>query len=137
MNDWFRSYLDDHHQKVRIHDKLSHSKLISHGVPQGSTLGSLLFLIHIHNVFTDLQYEIILYTDNATVLVHAKSLPDAFTAANEYLVKVYNNLLGSKLILNIAKSKFMILTPQPHRLVRNPDQVLSINNIPILEANNF
>ena len=31
----------------------------------------------------------------------------------------------------------MILTPQPHRLVRNPSQVLSINNIPILEVNNF
>ena len=31
----------------------------------------------------------------------------------------------------------MILTPQPHRLVRNPNQVLSINNVPILKANNF
>ena len=31
----------------------------------------------------------------------------------------------------------MILTPQPHRLVRNPNQLLSINNIPILKVNNF
>ena len=106
-------------------------------MPQGSILGSLFFLIYINDVFTDLDYETTLYADDATVLVHAKSLPDAFTAVNETFIKVYNNLLGSKLILNITKSKFMILTPQPHRLVQNPNQVLDINNISILEVNNF
>ena len=94
-------------------------------------------LIHINDVFTDLDYETIWYADNANFLVHAKSLPDVFTAANKSLEKVYNNHLVSKLILNTAKIKFMILTPQPHRQVRNPNQVLSINNIPILEVNNF
>ena len=108
-------------------------------MPLGSILGPLLFLIYVNDVFTDLDYETILYPDDATILVglHAQSLRDAFAAANGSLEKVYNNLLVSKLILNIAKTKFMILTPQLHRLVRNSNQVCSINNIPILEVNNF
>ena len=63
---------------MRIYDKLSHSKPISHGVLQDS----LLFLIHIKDVFIDLDCETILYADDATILVHVQSLPDVFTAAN-------------------------------------------------------
>ena len=137
VNDWFRDYLNGRQQKVRINDKYSNLKPISYGVPQGSTLGPVLFLIYINDVFQNLDYETILYADDATVLVHAKSLPDLFNTANESLNIVHNNLLINKLTLNIAKTKFMILTPQPHRLVRNPDHVISVNKIPISEVSKF
>ena len=96
-----------------------------------------MFLIYLNDVFQDIDYETILYADDATVVVHAKSLSDLFWAVNESLNLFHNNLLVNKLTLNISKPKFMILTPRPHPLARNPDHVISINNIPISKEHNF
>ena len=137
VNDWFRNYLNNRQQKVRINDKYSDVKSISFGVPQGFTLGPLLFLIYLNDIFQDIDCETILYADDATVVIHAKSLSNLFWAANEFRNIIHNNLLVNKLTSNISKTKFMILTPRPHRLARNPDHVISVNNIPISEVHNF
>ena len=123
--------------KVQIKDKYSDIKPISYGAPQGSTLGPLLFLIYINDAFQDIDFETILYADDATVLIHFKSLSDQFTIGNESLNLIHNNLLANKLTLNYSKTKFMILTAQPHRLARNTDHVISVNNTPISEVHSF
>ena len=137
VNDWFRNYLNNRQQKVRINDKYSDVKPVSFGVPQGSALGPLLFLIYLNDVFQDIDYETILYADDATVVIHAKTLSDLFRGASESLNIIHNNLLVNKLNLNISKTKFMILTPRPHRLARNPDHVISVNSFPISEVHSF
>ena len=43
VNDWFRDYLNNRQQEVRINDKYSDVKPIPFGVPQGSTLDPLVF----------------------------------------------------------------------------------------------
>ena len=44
--DWFRSYLHERKQKVTINGYVSETRIIKHGVPQGSVLGSILFLLY-------------------------------------------------------------------------------------------
>ena len=55
-NDWFRSYLTNRQQFVSIDGENSTLKLMSHGVPQGSVLGPLLFLIYINDLHNAIKY---------------------------------------------------------------------------------
>ena len=65
-----RSYLKDRFQQVKFEDEISESKLIKFGVPQGSVLGPLLFLLYINDIKA-MESEIcklILYADDTNIL---------------------------------------------------------------------
>ena len=65
--DWFRSYLTERYQYVDYNGASSSPKLLTIGVPQGSILGPLLFIIYmndIHTVSNSLNF--ILYADDTT-----------------------------------------------------------------------
>ena len=67
---WFFSHLDNRQQKCCIDGKLSDSCTIKCGVPQGSILGPLLFLIYINNLPTCLKYSRArMYADDTTISV--------------------------------------------------------------------
>ena len=55
-NKWFNSYLSDRYQFVTTNGKESDVKLIKHGVPQGSVLGPLLFLLYINDLHNSIKY---------------------------------------------------------------------------------
>ena len=67
---WFFSYLDNRQQKCYVDGKLSDSCTITCGVPQGSILGPLLFLIYINDFPTCLKYsKARMYADDTTISV--------------------------------------------------------------------
>ena len=73
INQWFSSYLNDCTQTTQIADHISNKASISFGIPQGSVLGPLLFLLYvndIHQCFTKLKFY--LFADDTNILFAEK-----------------------------------------------------------------
>ena len=75
------------------------------GVLQESNLGPLLFLIYGNHLFLNTTAELIMYTDDMTLIVPGKSKADLVNIANERLVRVFSWLTNNKLSMNTAKTK--------------------------------
>ncbi len=70
---WFKSYLSERTQKVIIGDTFSDSRPITCEVPQGSTLGPLLFLCCVNDMPVSVKCKLLLYADDSVLLVSDKN----------------------------------------------------------------
>ena len=68
LYDWFKSYLSDRFQRVVIKGQLSNLVKILAGVPQGSILGPLLFILYIDDIINDIETNILLFADDTSIL---------------------------------------------------------------------
>ena len=68
---WFISYLSNRTQAVKISNSLSEFKPITIGVPQGSILGPLLFIIYVNCLPLSVNCKTIMYADDTTLLFSA------------------------------------------------------------------
>ena len=127
---WFDTYLTNRKQQVTINNSKSDFQHISCGVPQGSILGPLLFLLFINdlplytnNVFTDL------YADDTTLY----DVQDSVEQIENNLQSALNNLHiwcgGNGMILNSSKTKVMLVTTnQKRQKLINDNLALKFNN---------
>ena len=131
--DWFKSYLSDRTQKVYINGFLSESRNVTHGVPQGSVLGPLLFLLYIN----DMPYcsEILkfhLFADDTSIFFSHKNQHELEIIVNNELKKVSDWLSANRLTLNVAKSNFLLLSKKKSTSFKTN---IMINDTPIVEKN--
>ena len=71
---WFKSYLGNRKQFVSIGDCKSESRVISKGVPQGSILGPILFLIYINDLEKSTTLLSLLFADDTSFLIRGSNL---------------------------------------------------------------
>ena len=127
---WFSSYLLKRKQKVFVNNTLSDSEDIICGVPQGSILGPLLFLIFINdlplnidNVLTDL------YADDTTLYCTGKSQTFIEKQLQAALHELSTWCKQNGMLINTAKTKVMLLTTPQKRIHLNKDMLqLTLNN---------
>ena len=106
---WFESYLTDRKQYVFYNGISSEVMKITCGVPQGSVLGPLLFLIYINdlpNISDKLQF--FLFADDTNIYFDSHDLKEIEKTVNEELKKLTLWLNVNRLALNVSKTNFVI-----------------------------
>ena len=106
---WFTSYLSNRKQYVSVNGHTSEYLNISCGVPQGSVLGSLLFLIYINDLPSVSKYlRFYLFADDTNIYFEAKDLKTLQKIMNRKLRHAKKWLDANKLALNIDKTNFVV-----------------------------
>ena len=129
---WFESYLTDRKQYVFYNGVSSDLKTISCGVPQGSVLGPLLFLIYINdlpNISDKLQF--FLFADDTNIYYESNDLKNLEKTVNEELKKLSLWLNLNRLALNISKTNFVIF--RSSQKVPNHSVTLLMNKKALLQ----
>ena len=121
INDWFQSYLKNRTQTIQIGEHLS-TKLISPcGVPQGSVLGPLLFLLYINDIhLCSDKLKFYLFADDTNILYADKNLKAIEQTVNVELNNVHDWLTTNRLTLNTKKSNFLIFRPRQKKMHFSP-----------------
>ena len=106
QNDCFRSFLTSRKQCVSMGGFFSQTKIVKCDVPQGSTLGPLLFLIYINDLANALEKSIVHHLADDTNLLYGNKNPSViFDVINSELKLVTDWLRANKLSLNKSKTK--------------------------------
>ena len=128
---WLASYLSHRQQCVMIHGHASTYNTVVCGVPRGSVLGPLLFLLHITDLFhVSNLLSIILFADDTNIFFRHNDLPSLVSILNVELARVSSWFNANKLTVRPDKSKFIIFHPRCKQ-INLSDIHISINNSPI------
>ena len=108
-NQWFRSYLTNRQQFVSISGYNSQKRHVEFGVPQGSVLGPLLFLIYINDLPNAIKNsQTNLFADDTCLLSSDSSLESLETKVNGDLVELSSWLQANKISLNATKTEVLL-----------------------------
>lgn len=102
-----KNYLSNRIQRVKIGNVLSQPLRINMGIPQGTVIGPILFLVFINDLLCIPDLEINSYADDSVILFQGNNWEHAYWEAVKGMRLVYDWLMKSKLKLNIEKTKFM------------------------------
>ena len=132
-NKWIESYLTNRSQFVYIDSHVSKNLPVRCGVPQGSILGPLLFLIYINDISNSTTENILSFADDTTVFLSDTDPTNLFNRANASLEAIFNWFCANKLSLNATKTQYMVMQPT----TKNRDissHSLTINNVILSQA---
>lgn len=131
---WFESYLTNRTQRVSLSQNLSESASVTCGVPQGSILGPLLFLVFINDLplFVQNSSVVDLYADDSTFYNFDYDINQLKNNLQSSLESLHKWCKQNGMVINIDKTKVMLITSrQKRKCLQDPNLALRYNNIDI------
>ena len=124
-----QSYVSDRKQYTRINGVTSTVQSLNYGVPQGSVLGPLLFLLYVN----DIQYcidknKIKLFADDTGIFQFNRNLNELRNEASRNLSKIYDWFSFNRLALSLEKSHFLIFHSKRKKIDDNIEKLQFGNN---------
>lgn len=129
---WFKSFLYERKQRVKVNDEISDPIPVQHGLPQGSKLANLLFILFINDIVLNIENsKINMYADDCMIYISLENVEKACEAINEDLSRVCDWLKFNKMSLNARKCSSMGIN------ISNSDKLakIMINNEEIEKVN--
>ena len=106
---WFKSYLSSRHQIVFSNNNYSEINVVNIGVPQGTVLGPILFLVYINDFSSVIKDAILsLYADDSSMAVFGDNIADATDKLTVCLDNAAHWFKANRLIINTSKSNVMV-----------------------------
>ena len=129
--------MSDREQFVDFDNNKSSTQKIECGVPQGSILGPLLYLIYVNDIATCTHGNILSFADDTALFLSDSNLGNLFTNANVEVNKLFNWFCANRLSLNPTKTKALVIS-NSNNPVNSVDQQLYINGTPLTQiGSNF
>ena len=126
VHSWFASYLHNRMQYTSVNGHSSSKLPVSCGVPQGSVLGPILFLLYINDLPCAVPgQKIKLFADDTNLFVSAKTIRELEHKANLQIQNISKWLIANRLHLNIEKTCYSIFSPDKSQ---TPVMLLKIND---------
>ena len=107
----FRSYLSERYQAVKVNNVVSEYKSINSGVPQGSVLGPILYLIYVNEIPNiSSQFSTVLFADDTTLIFNHSNKYELFKSCDYGINLFYSWCCANRLSINISKTKAMLFS---------------------------
>ena len=136
--DWFKSYLTERKQYVCLNDVKSDMLCVNCGVPQGSILGPLLFIIYVNDIVNISNIlQMILFADDTNIFVSGPNINELCLSMNTELSKLSQWFKLNKLSLNIKKTNFIVFKPRTKSLTDVPNVLIDGYSVSKVESSRF
>ena len=136
--DWFKSYLTNRKQFVEYNIRKSTIRLINSGMPQGSILGPLGFIIYVNDIPNSVpDLSLILFADDTSAFTSHKDLSTLNNIMNNGLSKLNTWFKSNKLSLNLKKTNYMLLGTRNKTNQSKDKFKLSIDDTEVKEVSTF
>ena len=106
--DLMKSYLSNRYQYVKVNDSISSYQNVTCGIPQGLSLGPLLFLMHANDLPKCSEFTT-LFADDTYLTLSDESLKNLENRANEQLTNIDIWLRSNKVSLNYSKTTYLLI----------------------------